>query len=356
MEGEREPFRAKSTKRRALRPPAAGELGTPALDAPLPGSSPNEERTPRAGRASQRIRMSLRMRRVAAGSSSDAASALAAHDPVVLRIGGRTHELGPGEQLLAGRATECQISLGDRLCSRRHALFSRSADGSASVRDLGSTNGTYVNGVRLQAPQPLSRGDWITLGNETLELSVTSSAQPAQSPTVPAGPRAGARQQSRRALAEQAERASARTDPGSPLLSLAGYAALADSGTPAPLGAADVRRPLDELLRRLEHGEPLAEADARMATLVALHMASTTTDPTWLGYGLRLYAALRLPWDEQLLERLSELQPRLRPARSAVSRAELDRLEQAGAGSWDEQQRRDMARLRALCEPLLLED
>lgn len=293
------------------------------------------------------------MRRVAAGSSSDSAT-LGAHDPVVLRLGGRCYELAAGALLLAGRATECQIPLGDRLCSRRHAAFSRSEDGSTSVTDLGSTNGTYVNGVRLQAPQPLARGDWITLGNETLELSVTPPAQPAQAPTIPAGPRAGGQKKTHpRPPEAQAERASARTDPGSPLLSLASYAALADHGTPAPLGIADVRGPLDELLRRVEQGEPLAEPDARMATLVALHMARTTTDATWLAYGLRLYTALRLPWGKQLLERLSELQPTLRPARSPAPRAQLDALEQAGAGRWDAHQRQDMARLRALCEPLL---
>jgi hypothetical protein len=349
---DREPFRAKSTKRRALRPEASGTPTAPVAEAPLPGSSPNEEQTPRAGRPPQRIRMSLRMRRVAAGSSSDAASALGTQDAVVLRLGGRDYELALGQQLLAGRAAECQISLGDRLCSRRHAVFSRDADGGASVRDLGSTNGTYVNGVRLQAPLALSRGDWITLGNETLELSLAAATKPAESPTIPAGPRAGQRR-GPRAAGAQAERASARTDPGSPLLSLASYAALAEHDTPAQLGAADVRKPLDELLRRVEQGERPAEQDARMATLVALHMAGTTTDATWLHYGLCLYTALRLPWGKELLARLSELHPRLRPARSPAARAQLDALEQSGARDWDAGQRRDMARLRALCEPLL---
>ncbi|MEY4551409.1 MAG: hypothetical protein RL685_7604 [Pseudomonadota bacterium] len=342
-DGEREPYRAKSTKRRALRPSADdGHGASPTREPPLPGASPNEEQTLRAAKAPQRIRMSLRMRRVAAGSASDPANELGPRDPVVLRLGGQSFELSAGGALLAGRATESQIPLGDRLCSRKHALFVRTEEGAASVRDLGSMNGTYVNGVRLQAQHQLSRGDWITLGNETLELCVASPTTQAQSPTIPAAPLSAGH-----AARARVESAGAKTDPGSPLLSLASYAARAEGRTPSPLGAADVKKPLDVLLSQAERGDVVAEADARMATLLALHMAKSTADTSWLDYGFRLYAALRLPWSEDLIERLHEAVPQLPAARWTAFRTYLEVLEQAGA-RWDEQQQRRVAQLRGL--------
>ncbi len=50
--------------------------------------------------------------------------------------------------------------------SRRHAIIRRTADGFVLI-DLGSKNGTILNGVRLDpdVPHPLSSGDQITLGD-----------------------------------------------------------------------------------------------------------------------------------------------------------------------------------------------
>ncbi len=51
----------------------------------------------------------------------------------------------------------------------------------ASVEDLGSTNGTFVNGVRISGPQTLQQGDTIELGGSTLvvrELPAPAAADP----------------------------------------------------------------------------------------------------------------------------------------------------------------------------------
>ncbi len=62
---------------------------------------------------------------------------------------GRTYQLGPG-RLLVGRAPDSDIALDDEGVSRRHALFVCTPDGKVSVEDLGSTNGTSVDGTRIE--------------------------------------------------------------------------------------------------------------------------------------------------------------------------------------------------------------
>ena len=62
-----------------------------------------------------------------------------------------------------GRLPDCDISLVDPNVSRRHTEVFAAGTGFA-VRDLGSTNGTMVNGLRLRADQQLNDGDIISVG------------------------------------------------------------------------------------------------------------------------------------------------------------------------------------------------
>ncbi len=63
-----------------------------------------------------------------------------------------------------GRASECSIPIKDRYLSRKHAEII--ADGSRWVlKDLGSANGTYLNGTRVQRDTVLKTGDRIRLGD-----------------------------------------------------------------------------------------------------------------------------------------------------------------------------------------------
>jgi hypothetical protein len=90
--------------------------------------------------------------------------------PAPERTGGATlgdHPL-QGAVTVIGRGTEADIQLTDTGVSRRHAEVRITADG-IEVADLGSTNGTYVNGVRITTMQ-LQDGDRVTIGGTELVL------------------------------------------------------------------------------------------------------------------------------------------------------------------------------------------
>ncbi len=63
----------------------------------------------------------------------------------------------------AGRHPESDIFLDDITVSRRHAEFTRGADGRMTVKDVGSLNGTYVNRERIEE-HVLAAGDEVQIG------------------------------------------------------------------------------------------------------------------------------------------------------------------------------------------------
>ncbi len=94
-----------------------------------------------------------------------------------------------------GRDITNTISINDREVSRHHLRFARSSDG-FSIEDLGSTNGTFINGKRLSGSTFLKNGDMIGLG-ETVTLGYEvvrpgGAANPYQAPQAPAQPPAAA--------------------------------------------------------------------------------------------------------------------------------------------------------------------
>jgi len=75
---------------------------------------------------------------------------------------------GGNQELLLGRSRSCDVTFSNLNVSRRHArLVFR--DGSWILRDLDSTNGTFVNGVRVHRCE-LRPGDWLELGDEPLRV------------------------------------------------------------------------------------------------------------------------------------------------------------------------------------------
>jgi DNA-binding winged helix-turn-helix (wHTH) protein len=80
-----------------------------------------------------------------------------------LRWPGGSAELGPGEHVV-GRDAGAAVCVVSPSVSRRHALL-RVAAGGASVEDLGSKNGTFVNEVPVDGPRPLADGDEVRAGS-----------------------------------------------------------------------------------------------------------------------------------------------------------------------------------------------
>ncbi|MGY1793199.1 ATP-binding cassette domain-containing protein [Geodermatophilus sp. SYSU D00525] len=75
-----------------------------------------------------------------------------------------------GRTVVIGRDPACDVVLADDpLVSRRHAAIDVPAgSGAAVLRDLGSSNGTHLDGVRLRGPAVLTAGDGIGVGGTTL--------------------------------------------------------------------------------------------------------------------------------------------------------------------------------------------
>lgn len=70
-------------------------------------------------------------------------------------------------EVTLGRDLANDIPVPDQEISRRHARFVTRADG-VYIEDLGSTNGTFLNGVRISSPQLLNNGDLVTLAEATV--------------------------------------------------------------------------------------------------------------------------------------------------------------------------------------------
>ena len=69
------------------------------------------------------------------------------------------------EEILLGRDLANDIPISDPEISRRHVRFIMQG-ASILIEDLGSTNGTFLNGQRISSPQQLRAGDVITLGED----------------------------------------------------------------------------------------------------------------------------------------------------------------------------------------------
>ena len=91
---------------------------------------------------------------------------------VTLTVGSRVVPISSGRAVV-GRSRECDVRVEDGNVSRRHFEISRDDESRWTVVDLGSTNGTEVNGRRVTRRTPLSDGDRIAIGGTELVFGHT---------------------------------------------------------------------------------------------------------------------------------------------------------------------------------------
>jgi predicted component of type VI protein secretion system len=91
-----------------------------------------------------------------------------------IRVGNEQIALPMGVTLVGRDATTCRITIFDTLISRKHARIQ--CDGEvATVEDLGSRNGTRLNGVPISGPHGVRDGDRIGIGSYELVVGVVDA-------------------------------------------------------------------------------------------------------------------------------------------------------------------------------------
>lgn len=105
---------------------------------------------------------------------------------VVLRGRSATTALKLGDGITtAGRHDECQLRIKSSEVSRKHCQFFEK-NGMLMVKDLGSSNGTFLNGKKIEGQRVLEPGDELTVGPVKLRVEAGgkagSAAKPAAAP------------------------------------------------------------------------------------------------------------------------------------------------------------------------------
>lgn len=73
-------------------------------------------------------------------------------------------------EFIIGRGSDCQLVLLDTEVSRQHALIKPHVEGTYMIQDMGSTNGTFVNDLRVERHRLLDAGDLIKIGSSIIKF------------------------------------------------------------------------------------------------------------------------------------------------------------------------------------------
>lgn len=179
-----------------------------------------------------------------------------------------------GDSLL-GRSPECLIVLPSERVSREHAVVRRIHCG-LEIEDLGSRNGTWVNGSRIRRATVLQQGDEVQLGDDVLEVVLKPNAQ---IPVTVSGVSSSLSEESnrQRQVLQKVEYDMSQLGPADD------YAA----------AARRMRESIDELMGSLgKWGVALSEEEARRLANVAHALAGWTRSYQFERWSLNLEARL----------------------------------------------------------------
>jgi hypothetical protein len=234
-----------------------------------------------------------------------------------LMLGDQVLLLHPGHYLL-GRGPECSIVLDDPSASRHHARL-RVEGAVASIEDLESVNGVFVNGRRIRHRVMLAASDVIVIGRHELRIEVEqvqtserithrplfAGMAAVRDPVSQVMPRPLANAQTAKAnafelLATVAERALA-----------AGHAQRAETA---------LHQRLTEVLDGARACESGPSETIDKALSLSLRLAHALASRRWLNYAIELLTATRRPCSDSLVAELRKA----RVAAGPADRASLD--------------------------------
>jgi FHA domain-containing protein len=227
----------------------------------------------------------------------------------VINLHGFDVPVTPGSMVL-GRATDCQLVLYSSRVSRRHAMFTLT-DAGLTVQDLGSANGVFVNGTRIDGRMKLDGGDEVLLGDELL-IVIPGRPRPDAvfRATLPGIERDTLPNRLASVPAPQIRQAPPKTSMPdatvrADVLSLIGK--VADKML-AVGKAAEAERVLGPRLKEvLSHARSNATVPGDVAEAAARHavkLAQGAKDPAWVEYAFELHACLRQPLPSDVIEQL----------------------------------------------------
>lgn len=110
------------------------------------------------------------------------------------------------DHIRIGRLASAHLTLEDEKVSRIHTVIEATADGKLSILDMGSVEGTFVNGKRVNNKGALAFGDEIKIGNTTLKVEdVAANLAAAAHPEAAPGPQEAAPADAAGSLAQTAQ-------------------------------------------------------------------------------------------------------------------------------------------------------
>lgn len=267
-------------------------------------------------------------------SHSDAGGSVS---PYCLRIGKREVRLDAGETLI-GRDEGCHIVVNGNLVSRQHARITLEGL-ELNIEDLGSANGTFVNGARVHGQTPLWPGDILFVGCEIEVLGTggetalenASSEEDAVCETPLSGVsvvgNVALSQRRSDALGVPTERGERRTT--SDLATLESAGRLADRMF--ALGRMDAGRqilaePLVEIMEAARRG---GSPDSQLVDAVgryAVKLAHETLDGKWVNLAIEIHLAVARPLRAATLQQLLALRAKISAVDEALVARYYERL------------------------------
>jgi len=82
-----------------------------------------------------------------------------------------SESLSRRDSVVIGRGQDCDVTIKDVKASRRHCKLSRAAEGGFILEDLGSRNGTFVEGTRISEPIQLKPKQTFKIGDTVFYIS-----------------------------------------------------------------------------------------------------------------------------------------------------------------------------------------